>query len=261
MKQPSGPCSVSRSGEMSASWSERATAASRAALGLVALGRRRAAPAARSLRIAWTLRAATPTPASSSQIETSEGWREDQTRPVRRRAVAAPHAATRRQRDPARARRRRKHASPCIGAEGEDLKRVSRAALRRRAPARRRTGGRPAPSSSPARWPSRGTMSIRQQKCPRPAARCAPTGSPAARRPGGRAAGCSASCSIAAPVGPSSWKRARGRRGASISWNGRREAYGAISTASSSIATTRSRSRTSSCTRSPSRLPPIVRTA
>src|ERR1700755_1482303 len=44
-------------------------------------------------------------------------------------------------------------------------------------------------------------------------------------------------------------------------WNGIREAYGAISTASSSIATIRSRWRTSAWTRSASRLPPIVRTA
>ncbi len=55
-------------------------------------------------------------------------------------------------------------------------------------------------------------------------------------------------------MGPSSSKRARGRRGASISWKGSREAYGAISTASSSIATIRSPRRTSSATRSPSRL-------
>ena len=46
-----------------------------------------------------------------------------------------------------------------------------------------------------------------------------------------------------------------------MSWNGTREAYGAIATASSSIATIRVRWRTSSCTRSPSRSPPIVRVA
>ena len=54
---------------------------------------------------------------------------------------------------------------------------------------------------------------------------------------------------------------ARERRGAIMSWNGTREAYGASATASSSIATIRLRWRTSSCTRSPSRSPPIVRTA
>ena len=53
-------------------------------------------------------------------------------------------------------------------------------------------------------------------------------------------------------------ERARGVRGASISWKGRREANGASSTASSSIATIRSPRRTSSATKSPSRFWPIV---
>jgi hypothetical protein len=61
------------------------------------------------------------------------------------------------------------------------------------------------------------------------------------------------------PSGPSSEKRATGARGASIRWNGTRAANGHSATASSSIATMRSRRRTSSWTRSSSRLRPWVR--
>ena len=104
-------------------------------------------------------------------------------------------------------------------------------------------------------------MSIRQQKW------SAPEGAVRTHRfsgglaPSRRASRPSTSCSSAAPSGPSSSKRARGVRGAIMIWKGTREAYGTIATASSSIATIRSRRRTSSCTRSPSRLPPIVRVA
>ena len=118
----------------------------------------------------------------------------------------------------------------------------------------------PVPSSSPARCVRRGTTSIRQQKwsAPRGAVRThrfsgglAP--SRRARRP-------SASCSSAAPVGPSSSKRARGAPRREHQLEGQRATRRArCSTASSSIATIRSRGGTSSWTRSPSRLPPIVR--
>ena len=105
-------------------------------------------------------------------------------------------------------------------------------------------------------------MSIRQQKwsAPRGAVRTHRLQRRAAAEPAGQAA--QAVVQEPAPVGPSSSKRARGRRGAEHQLvRARREANGASSTASSSIATIRTRRRTSSWTRSAWRLPPIVRDA
>ncbi len=96
-------------------------------------------------------------------------------------------------------------------------------------------------SSRPARCVRRGITSIRQQKSSAPRGAVRTHRFSGGLEPRWRARRRRPSCSSAAPDGPSSSKRARGARGASISWNGRREAYGAISTASSSIATMRSR--------------------
>ena len=137
-----------------------------------------------------------------------------------------------------------------------------RAARPRPARGRRRRGARRVPSSSPARWVRRGTMSIRQQKwsAPRGAVRTQ-------RLSGGRRA-------ERAPQPRERVVQQRGAERAVVLEAGARAARGeheleraaATRTAPSApprrrSATIRSRRRTSSCTRSPSRLPPIVRIA
>src|ERR671914_1252301 len=117
----------------------------------------------------------------------------------------------------------------------------------------------PVPISRPASCARRGITSMRQQK------RSASRGAVRTHMlSGGRAPSTaprrdSASCSMRAPSGPSSENRAAGRRGTTCMWKGTRAPNGQNATASSSIATTRSRRFTSSCTRSSSRLRPCVR--
>ena len=105
-------------------------------------------------------------------------------------------------------------------------------------------------------------MSIRQQKCSEPLGAVRThmlSGGLAPRR---RASRASASCTIRAPERPVVLEAlARASAARSSAGTAARAPYGAISTVSSSMATIRSRRRTSSWTRSPSRLPPIVRVA
>ena len=98
----------------------------------------------------------------------------------------------------------------------------------------------PVPSSRPASWARRGSRSIRQQKCSAPGGAVRTHMFSGGRPPSSRSQPPSTSCSSAAPSGPSSSNRARGRAGTICSSNGTREANGQIATASESIATTRS---------------------
>ena len=263
--RPSGPCTETMSGEVSASSYRARLGGEAEALGLVALGlaageqlagaalladrRGRSAPRARRRRTAATARRA----GAGRRCPSPRGRRSTSARRTPRSRGASgtgPGAA------PRASLLLSAHAAGAMSARscflqlrGRVLGR-DRAQLRRPRRARARPGGRAA-----------GARRCASRTAPRPAGRCAPTGSAAAGRRAGGAAARAPSCSSAAPSGPSSSKRAAGRRGTSISWNGTCEAHGASSTASSSIATIRARRRTSSCTRSPSRLEPIVRTA
>ena len=263
--RPSGPCTETMSGEVSASSIERVSAARRrsSAWSRSAWRAGEQLAGAALLAMAWTLSAA------SADAGEQQPQRDEPGLPVvahrREGGDRRQHAA------------RRDRTAPAVGPWGgsESIARLYRRARRRH---------------------ERAVMLLAAAR-PRPRARPCTAGRPrrARARPGGRAAGARRSASRSAPRpagavrthrfsggGAPSRRRSRAeavvqqrgaeravvleaRRGAArrraSAGTGRCEAQGASSTASSSIATIRSRRRTSSCTRSPSRLEPIVRTA